>query len=266
MRKRSYKCSKLNHYLHGAFKRACLSLPPYFITFLKFRRSGVLIKLLKAMLLSYSQIRCCQELSDKLSKSIKRLDLMHTNASNTLSYVENIINLVEARRDIAVAIKDGDLNKAVNILKQVHDVKSLDSQPTEDYLAIQDAEVEVRLLVKKEFANAIESSNVDTVMSLCPLLQSLGLETEARDDFIAFMERTVFSTISADLIPSSAEGDSSADLATTYAHALSVVFNTSYTRRRRRLMPMGRMLRLANSGRVIVFHLRSRFFAIACSM
>ena len=174
------------------------------------------------------QISACNELSEKLSKSIKRLDLMHTNASHALDYVENILNLKEARGEISSAIKEGDLAKAVAILTKVHGIESLSSQPTEDFLAIQEAEGEVRLLVKKEFANAIETSSVESVMSLCPLLQSLGLEDEARDDFIAFMERTVFTSISADIPPPTALDDAS-DVATAHAHALSQVFNTSYS-------------------------------------
>ena len=35
-------------------------------------------------------------------------------------------------------------------------------------------------------------------MLLCPLLQTLGLETEARDNFLSFIEKTIFIAVSAD--------------------------------------------------------------------
>lgn len=172
-----------------------------------------------------TQVESCRALSQRLTQQIKRLDLLHTRASEALVYVEDILNLKEAKNDILEAVRAGDLSRAVGILKRVHSIQSLSVQPTEDSLAIQTAEEEVRLLVKKEFSNAIESSNVEAVMSLCPLLQSLGLETEARDEFLAFMDRAVFTAIAADKVPT----DGSVDAATAFAQALSQVFNTSYS-------------------------------------
>ena len=72
--------------------------------------------------------------------------------------------------------------------------------------------------------SAIESNDTNQVMSLCPTLQTLGLEVEARDAFLAFMERTVFIAINAD----AASVDGATDAATGYAQALSNVFNASY--------------------------------------
>jgi hypothetical protein len=86
------------------------------------------------------------------------------------------------------------------------------------------AEKDLRELVRKEFINAMEDSNVNSVVSLCPLLQTLGLETEARDNFLDFMERTVFIAVSAD----ACSVDGATDPATGYAQAISNIFNSSF--------------------------------------
>ena len=189
------------------------------------RTGGVFEAVLQDSIKLRTQVEACRGLSQRLTLQVKRLDSMHTRASDALLYVDDILNLKEARSDILEAIRSGNLSRAVSILKRVHSIQSLSVQPTEDYLAIKAAEEEVRLLVRKEFSNAIESSNVEAVMALCPLLQSLGLETEARDEFLTFMDRTVFTTITADKVPT----DGSVDLATAYAQALSHVFNTAHS-------------------------------------
>ena len=172
-----------------------------------------------------TQVEACRALSQRLTLQVKRLDSMHTRANETLLYVDDILNLKEARNDILEAVRSGDLARAVSLLRRVHSIQSLSFQPTEDYLAIKASEEEVRLLVRKEFSNAIESSDVAAVMALCPLLQSLGLEAEARDEFLAFMDRAVFTAIAADRVPT----DGSVDLATAYAQSLSHVFNTAHS-------------------------------------
>ena len=55
-------------------------------------------------------------------------------------------------------------------------------------------------------------------MLLCPLLQTLGLETEARDNFLTFIENTIFIAVSADA--------SSVDGATTGNSTQIVTFTT----------------------------------------
>ena len=55
-------------------------------------------------------------------------------------------------------------------------------------------------------------------MLLCPLLQTLGLETEARDNFLTFNENTIFIAVSADA--------SSVDGATTGNSTQIVIFTT----------------------------------------
>jgi COG4 transport protein len=175
----------------------------------------------------HDQIVSCQEVSSKLSKQIRRLDNMFTRANNTLQYVENILNLKESKSELLLAINENNLHQAVGILNRVHSIESLTVEPTDDYIAIQTAEVEVRTLVKKEFSTAIESSNIELVMSLCPLLSTLGLEEEARDSFLSFMSKAVFVNITADSIPQD-DNDSNADIATAYASSLSSIFNSCY--------------------------------------
>ena len=79
-------------------------------------------------------------------------------------------------------------------------------------------------MVQSEFNKAIEENNINRVMSLCPLLQTLSLEEEARDAFLSFVEKTVFIAVSAD----ASAVDDATDPATGYAQALSNVFNSTY--------------------------------------
>ena len=82
----------------------------------------------------------------------------------------------------------------------------------------------MKRLVQQKFSDAIAVSDVILVMSLCPLLQTLGLEAVARDSFLEFMEKTVFIAVSAD----ASSVDDATDPATAYAQSLSNIFNSSY--------------------------------------
>ena len=53
-------------------------------------------------------------------------------------------------------------------------------------------------------------------MLLCPLLQTLGLETEARDNFLTFIENTIFIAVSADA--SSVDGATTGNSITGNTH------------------------------------------------
>eukprot|EP01034_Spumella_vulgaris_P023257 gene23257-29469_t len=63
-------------------------------------------------------------------------------------------------------------------------------------------------------------------MTLCPLLQTLGLESEARDSFLEFVGKTIFVNISAS-VASHSEG--TVDAVTGYAQELSGIFNLAFT-------------------------------------
>ena len=171
-----------------------------------------------------NQIVDCRSLSDRLSIIVRRLDLMQVRAQQALACTEDVINLKDCKIRMANAIEDGNLPLAVSFIRQVHDIDEQVAKASDDYGAIQQAEREVRMLVQKEFNQAIEDSNLNKVMSLCPLLQTLQLEVEARDAFLTFVEKTVFTNVSAD----AASVDDATDPATGYAQALSNVFNSSF--------------------------------------
>ena len=105
----------------------------------------------------------------------------------------------------------------------VHHIDEQAASASEDYKDILDMEIKVKELVQADFDEAINTKTSD-VMSLCPLLQTLGLETTARDQFLEFVSTNVFIAVSAD---AEAVGTST-DPASGYAQALSGVFNSAY--------------------------------------
>eukprot|EP01041_Mallomonas_annulata_P006086 gene6086-12279_t len=172
-----------------------------------------------------SQVEDCRTLSDRLSIIVRRLDNMQIHAQQALACTEDVINLKQCKIGVQQAIEDGNLQLAVSYVRQVHDIELQAAKASDDYGAMQQAEREVRMLVQKEFNSAINESNINAVISLCPLLQTLGLENEARDSFLHFMETNIFIAISSD----AANVDNATDAVTAYAQALSNVFNTGCT-------------------------------------
>ena len=170
-----------------------------------------------------TQVEDCRSLSDRLSIIVRRLDVMQIRAQQALACAEDVMNLKEFKSKIALATEQGNLPLAVSFIKQVHDVDLQAAKASDDYGAIQQAEREVKVMVQNEFSKSIEESNINKVMSLCPLLQTLGLEEEARDSFLDFVEKSVFTAVSAD----ASAVDDATDPATGYAQALSNVFNTT---------------------------------------
>lgn len=171
-----------------------------------------------------AQVEDCRQLSDKMSMIVRRLDIMQIRAQQALACTEDIINLKDCKLRMLTAMEEKNLPLAVSYIKQVHDIDLQAAKASDDFGAIQQTERELRVMVKDEFEKAIESSNISAVMSLCPLLQTLGLETEARDSFLAFVENKVFIGVSAD----ASAVDDATDPSTGYAQALSNVFNASY--------------------------------------
>ena len=171
-----------------------------------------------------AQVEDCRALSERLSSMVRRLDTMQIRAQQTLACTEDIMNLKECKTKILIAIEERNLAAAVSYLRQVHEIDIIAAKSSDDYEIIKEKEQIIKNMVQEEFSNAIGSSNIKSVMSLCPLLQTLGLESVARDTFLDFVEKTVFIAISADA--SSVEG--STDPATAYAKSLSSVFNSAY--------------------------------------
>lgn len=171
-----------------------------------------------------AQVEDGRSISDKMSMIIRRLDLMQIRAQQALACTEDIINLKECKIRMLKAMEDGNLPQAVSYIRQVHDIDVEAAKASDDYGEIMNAENDLRELVRKEFAKAMEDSSINSVVALCPLLQTLGLETEARDNFLDFMERTVFIAVSAD----ACSVDGATDPATGYCQAISNVFNSSF--------------------------------------
>jgi hypothetical protein len=171
-----------------------------------------------------AQIEDCRALSERLSSIVRLLDTKQIRAQQTLACTEDIINLKECKTKIIGAIEERNLAMAVGYLRQVHEIDVVAAKSSDDYEIIKEKEQVIKSMVQQEFTSAISSSNIKSVMALCPLLQTLGLEVEARDTFLNFVESTVFAAVSADA--SSVEG--STDAATAYAKSLSNVFNSAY--------------------------------------
>eukprot|EP01038_Epipyxis_sp_PR26KG_P004471 gene4471-6322_t len=170
-----------------------------------------------------SQIDDCRALSDRLSGLVRRLDTMQIRAQHSLACTEDIMNLKDCKIKLCAAIDEKNLVSAVSYIRLVHEIDLKAAKTSDDYEIIIQKEQELKEMVQKEFSNAIASSNIKSVMALCPLLQTLGLEAEARDSFMEFVEKSIFVAISADA--SSVEG-ATTDPATGYAQALSSIFNS----------------------------------------
>jgi hypothetical protein len=170
------------------------------------------------------QIEECRTLSDRLSVIVRRLDTIQIKAQEALACTEDVINLKECKIGIQLALEDSNLQLAVSYIKQVHDIDEQAARASDDYGALQQSEREVKSLVKKEFDDAIGRSDIDAVLNLCPMLQVVGLEQDACNTFIDFLENNIFIGVSADATP--IEGIT--DHATAYAQTLSSIFNTTF--------------------------------------
>ncbi len=170
------------------------------------------------------QVNECHLLSDRVSVMVRRLDMMQIRSQQALACTEDVLNLKTLRTQLTDAIRDRDLASAVRSLQQVHKISPEAASTSEDYVHISKLEKEVQGMVQADFATAISANNIADVMALCPLLQTLGLETVARDQFLDFVGEHVFIAVTAD---GAAAGDAR-DAATGYAQALSSLFNSAY--------------------------------------
>lgn len=170
------------------------------------------------------QIDECRQLSDRLSAMVRRLDMMQMRSQQALACTEDVINLKDCKIKLQASIEDKDLQQAVQCIKLFHTIDLEAAKNSDDYDAILTAENETRSLVRDALNAAMASSDISAVVALCPLLQTLGLEVEARDNFLNFIESTVFIAVSAD----AGVSDNITDVATGYAQALSSVFNSTY--------------------------------------
>lgn len=171
-----------------------------------------------------NQVEDGRILSERLSNVVRRLDNMQIRSQQALAVTEDIINLKDCKVKLIAAIEEKNLTLAVKYIRQAHEIDLKAAKTSDDFEVILSKEKEVKEMVQTAFGAAITDSNIKLVMSLCPLLQTLGLESEARDKFLDFVEKTIFIAVSADA--SSVEG--ATDAAVGYAQALSSVFNSAY--------------------------------------
>jgi len=169
------------------------------------------------------QVEGCREVSDRLSLLVRRLDTIQICAQKALAATEDVLSMREFRDRLKEALREKDLPAAASYVRRVNDMDPEAAQVADEYDEVRDMERQLKGLIKDEFAVAIQGDSVDAVLLLCPLLQTLGLETTARDDFLSFMEKNSFIAISAD---ASSVNDAT-DESTAYAQSLSNVFNTA---------------------------------------
>lgn len=170
------------------------------------------------------QVDDAHALSDRVSVMVRRLDNMQLRAQQALACTEDILTLKDCKIQLEQAIDSRDLLRAVKSLKQVQKISPEAAATSDDYAHILKLESSVKNMVQKAFSDAIEASEINEVMALCPLLQTLGLETIARDQFLDFVEQHVFIAVTAD----EASAGDAVDASQGYAHALSSMFNASH--------------------------------------
>jgi hypothetical protein len=216
-----------NRTIHGAAKkRVSLDSQDLFSNLLKIENSGPTFEaMLQDSKKLANQIEEGRELSDRLSGLVRRLDVMQIHSQQAMSCTEDIMNMKECKSKLAIAMEDGNLSCAVSLIRQVHEIDLKAAKTSEDFETILNKEQELKEMVQKEFNSAISDSNIDKVMSLCPMLKTLGLETEARDTFLDFVVRIIFVNISANVATNS---EGTVDAATGYAQELSGIFNQAF--------------------------------------
>jgi len=170
-----------------------------------------------------TQLQDCRGLSDRLSLLVRRLDTIQISAQRALACTQDIMSMKDYKSGLEEALAVKQLPKAVKFVQLVNGMDQDAARAADEFDAVKALEGELKKIVKDEFCLAIEGSSVEEVLVLCPLLQSLGLELNARDDFLSFMESNAFIAISADAV----SGDNATDASTAYAQALSNVFNTA---------------------------------------
>lgn len=148
-------------------------------------------------------------------------------------------------------MEEKDFITAVKYLRQVHAIDAVITTNSEDYQMILNYEESIKNMIRNEFHEAITANDTNQglnyvsisitqiklinyfslmmkyiVMKLVPLLQTLGLENEAREDLLTFMESKVFIIISADNLAQNLTS-STVEVTAAYAETLANIFNES---------------------------------------
>jgi hypothetical protein len=169
-----------------------------------------------------TQIKSCRALSDRLSIMVRQLDVSKIRSQQALTCAESILNIKAFKLRLQTAIDEENLVAATESLSLIKAIDERVTSVCEDQETVRELEEILKRLVRKAFNVAIKENDISSVISMCPLLQPVGLEIEARETFLAFMEETILIAISAD-----ASIENATDTVTGYAESLSNIFNTA---------------------------------------
>lgn len=178
----------------------------------------------------FLQIDDCSTLSDRLSALVRRLDLIQLHAQEALACTEDVINIKEYSIIISDAIQQNNIPTAVNYIQYIHQIDEQAVKASDDYQTIQDLTLQLKDLIKSQYEIAIQQNRIDDVLKLCPYLHVVGLETDATEKFLNFIESTIFIGITASIsIENHATSPGQPNQAAMYAEILSNIFNTAFT-------------------------------------
>ncbi len=131
----------------------------------------------------------CQELADKMSCSVRKLDERQMRVQHVLALVEDIINLKTCAEGVERALEEGDLPDATSYVRQFHSIEGAAAKASDHYDLIVSSEARLKETVMRKVQLAVSRSNLEDVFKFCPLLGPLGLAEEGAKIYESFAER-----------------------------------------------------------------------------
>jgi hypothetical protein len=131
----------------------------------------------------------CQELADKMSCSVRKLDERQMRVQRVLALVEDIINLKTCAEGVERALEEGDLPDATSYVRQFHSIEGAAAKASEHYDFMVSSEARLKETVMRKVQLAVSRSNLEDVFKFCPLLGPLGLAEEGAKIYESFAER-----------------------------------------------------------------------------
>uniref|UniRef100_A0A7S2WIB6 Conserved oligomeric Golgi complex subunit 4 n=1 Tax=Rhizochromulina marina TaxID=1034831 RepID=A0A7S2WIB6_9STRA len=137
------------------------------------------------------QIEESRVLSERVSRTIRRLDRAQMNVQHALALVEDIVNLKDCAQGVITALKEEDLRDATGYVRQFHDIDSVAARASADYDRIIQAEKELQTQVLQRFEEATAKADSGEVAKYVALLGPLGLAETGLQSYLAFAKREV---------------------------------------------------------------------------
>lgn len=131
----------------------------------------------------------CQELADKMSCSVRKLDERQMRVQHVLALVEDIINLKTCAEGVERALEEGDLPDATSYVRQFHSIEGSAAKASDHYDFMVSSEARLKETVMRKVQLAVSRSNLEDVFKFCPLLGPLGLAEEGAKIYESFAER-----------------------------------------------------------------------------